>query len=342
MFEKLIINNFQCHRKLVLDFDEHITTIVGSSDHGKSASLRALYYLCTNSPSGVAFIRHGASDTKIHLKLSGSSIKRHRSRESTNLYILDGKSFTALRSNVPEEIAFLLNIIPDINFQRQQDPPFWFSKTPGEVSRELNQIINLGLIDKTLSNLASNLRQARATVSVSQDRLDKAKENRIKLRWVKEVHEDLVQLESQNSCVEELAQKLARIAGLEAEASRLKDVGMDALSVAQDAEKCIALWQDALALEGRLSTLSEAITSYQNLESKIKSDISSQDISNLEDAYEKYESLRIRLAKIDAAIREMQEAEENLCRARRSASESEKKIQNLNCPLCGQKMEKIH
>jgi len=52
MIKKLILKNFQIHKKLVLEFDEKITVIKGSNDSGKSSIIRAIYWIFYNQPTG--------------------------------------------------------------------------------------------------------------------------------------------------------------------------------------------------------------------------------------------------------------------------------------------------
>lgn len=55
---KLRIQNFQAHKDTTIEFDR-ITTIVGPSDIGKSAVLRALKWVAKNEPNGTSFVRDG-------------------------------------------------------------------------------------------------------------------------------------------------------------------------------------------------------------------------------------------------------------------------------------------
>lgn len=194
MLERLTIKNFQKHRKVVIEFDPGITTLVGESDVGKSSVLRALRWLAFNRPSGTAFIRAGEEEAKVRLRVDGSAITRHRGRGSANTFQVDGRTFRAFATDVPEAVRDLLNL-GEVNFQQQHDPPFWLTLSPGEVSRELNQIVNLGSIDASLSSIASELRKARATVEVSEGRLKEAKEREETLRWTVEAAEELAIIE---------------------------------------------------------------------------------------------------------------------------------------------------
>jgi len=57
MIKYLQIQNFQSHKDSLLEFDPGVNVIVGSSDSGKTAVIRALRWLVWNRPSGDAFRR---------------------------------------------------------------------------------------------------------------------------------------------------------------------------------------------------------------------------------------------------------------------------------------------
>jgi exonuclease SbcC len=225
MIEKLIIRNFQCHKRLKIEFDPLVTTIVGPSDVGKSAVLRALGWVTTNHPRGEAFIRDGADKATAILSVDGHKIKR--SRGSKNTYELDGSKFTAFGNATPDEIAAVLNL-SELNFQGQHDAAFWFSESAGEVSRQLNSIVDLSVIDSTLSNLSSALRKANAEERVTQARLDSAREDRKSLRSVKQADKALKKVEALGEKARDaafqralLAALLKKAAGHQAKAKRL-------------------------------------------------------------------------------------------------------------------------
>ena len=182
MLERIQLRNFQCHEDLRIVFDPQVTTIVGPSDVGKSAVLRALRWVAENRPSGDAFVRDGESTCSVSLWLNDRKVTRRKGK-GTNEILLDKQVFKAFGADVPEPIADLLNT-GDVNFQAQHDSPFWFSLTAGQVSRELNSVINLDMIDKTLSGVASSLRKARAVEDVCRDRLDETQKQIEELDWV--------------------------------------------------------------------------------------------------------------------------------------------------------------
>lgn len=183
VLERIEYQNFQRFKTYVLELDPHVTTIVGPTDHGKSTALRGLRWLCFNRPAGAAFIRFGADRSRVTLAVDGRAVRRKKKRQGGGAYTLDGKVYGAIGSSVPPEIEALLNV-GDINFQRQMDPPFWLSLSPPEVSRALNQVVNLGLIDRVLAAVAAEVRQATAALAVSEERLATARQRRQALAWV--------------------------------------------------------------------------------------------------------------------------------------------------------------
>lgn len=172
MIKSLVLKNFQKHKKLKLLFSPGITSIVGRTDSGKSSVMRALRWVSLNvNPRD--FIRNGSKEAVVVLKVLDSPdtptlIVRRKGR--SNVYKLNGKPFKAFGSKVPDRIGGVLNV-SDINFQRQHDPSFWLSSSGPEVSRQLNKVIDLSVIDSSLSKSAKLVRQSRERVNVSEERL---------------------------------------------------------------------------------------------------------------------------------------------------------------------------
>jgi exonuclease SbcC len=210
MLKSLTLKSFQTHKHLQIQFDQSIVCLTGESDSGKTACLRALRWLATNKPSGDAFLRHGDKDVEVTLEIDHHTITRAKGKEG-NLYSLDGKEFRAFGTSVPEEILSALNIDEGINFQGQLEAPFWFLKTPGEVSRELNKIVNLERIDAVLSLSASEVKKTKLTVEVSQERLDQARKEEDRLEWVEQAHQEY---QSILTLEEDIAFRRTRIASI--------------------------------------------------------------------------------------------------------------------------------
>ena len=194
MISKLQIKNFQAHKDLRLELHPNVTTITGASDVGKSSVMRALRWVCMNLPRGKAHIRAGAKAASVSILVDGKKITRRRSStDAENSYAINGSELVAFGADVPDEVVRTLQV-NSVNFQSQHDAPFWLSESPPEVSRQLNQIINLSIIDSSLSNVGKEVRRAKAEYEVSKKRLDEAHELCGDLEYVPELVEDFESL----------------------------------------------------------------------------------------------------------------------------------------------------
>lgn len=210
------LRNFQAHTCKDVELDPGITTLVGPSDAGKSAVLRALEHVMMNTQRGSGCVTTGKDSAKIHLRLDdGCKLTRATGKQS--YYKLDGELFKAFGVGVPAPIEDLLRVT-EINFQGQHDPVFWLSEKAGAVSKHLNGIVDLSAVDTSMSFVSLELRRARAKVGVIEERLEEARKD--KKRWahaqerarefkaLKSLRKELTQLREDR---DELAELIERI-----------------------------------------------------------------------------------------------------------------------------------
>lgn len=191
----ITIENFQSHEKTRLKLHQGINALVGDSDCGKSAVMRALLWCITNAPQGVAHVSNWAKNKKGDIKercevcvsASGGVVTRTRSKDENGYTLDDGsqdaRKFSALRTDVPAEVADALNIGP-VNIQRQLDPPFLISATPGEAARYINSLVDLQVIDEALSIVNGMNRDTANELKFSQAAQEKRQAELDALDWV--------------------------------------------------------------------------------------------------------------------------------------------------------------
>ena len=194
VLESIELRNFQAHEHRRVDFSPGVTTIVGPSDVGKTAIIRALRWVCQNTPQGTAFVRTGEPVADVRLCVDGHMIGRRRARTGDNVYDLDGREFKAFGYSVPDPIAAVLNV-SDVNFQDQLDQSFWLSLSAGEVSRQLNAVVDLTIIDSSLEEVNRRFRSASQLVETRKEILNKAKETKLGLDWVTDADAELKRVE---------------------------------------------------------------------------------------------------------------------------------------------------
>jgi hypothetical protein len=224
MLEKAVLYNFQIHQKKVIKFDPGVSCICGPTDAGKSSALRFLRWVMLNEVEDSSFTTHGTDSTTGKLWVDGNKIVRSKSK-STNRYSLNGKDFSSVRKDVPDEIARLLNV-DEGNFQQQFDSHFWLADTAGQVGRGLNKIVNLEAIDEAMAKAATKLRSVRSAVEISENRLDDAKRKAKDLEWVPLFASDLDKVEGLIEESEKVREK----------ASALRDLLEQATKVQEEAE----------------------------------------------------------------------------------------------------------
>lgn len=171
MFKAIEINNYQSHKHTVLDLHEGVNVVIGSSASGKTAIFRAIGWIKNNRPLSTRQLSRWIKDKgKLKGEASatlttkdGHTISRVRSKDENYYQIDDQEHFDAPKAQVPEEVTKLLNLT-EVNVQNQMDQPFLVSFTGPEVSRFLNNVIRMDIIDKTLSNAEKRKRQYRKKI----------------------------------------------------------------------------------------------------------------------------------------------------------------------------------
>jgi DNA repair protein SbcC/Rad50 len=255
MIERVEIRGFQKWKRLDVDF-ENMTTFMCPSDGGKSSVLRAIRWVLFNRPEGTSFINWDSDQAKVTLTIDGHRVTRKRSKK-VNCYVLDKqKTFKALKGAVPEEVAKILNVGP-VNYSSQFVQPFWFSDTPGQVAKSLNEIVNLDVIDSSLANAAAVLRKARAVEEFSRQRLAEARERKEALKWVEGLDADLRKAEA----------VAARLRAAEAKAEAVQELigrmeqaekGRKAVPDLTRLDGLVEAWKAASARETALNAMMKA------------------------------------------------------------------------------------
>lgn len=161
MINKIELQNFQSHQNTALQFHPNINIIIGQSDSGKTAILRALRWVLFNKPQGEALRSSWGGVTLVTAQIDENYISRIRS-DTKNSYKVNEQELKAIGADVPEHIKKIFNM-NDLNFQHQLDQPFLLSDTPGSVATHFNKIARLEMIDTAVQSVSKWLR------SISQE-----------------------------------------------------------------------------------------------------------------------------------------------------------------------------
>lgn len=283
VIESLLLQNFQAHTHKVVEFG-NITTIMGQSDRGKSAIFRALRWACLNALAGNEFIRHGASKARVVVYFHTQPrhryvLKRIRGHRNPNIYKLNGKVFRSFGTGkVPDVISKVLALSP-LNFQAQHDSPFWFSESAAEVSRQLNAVIDLSVIDDALTSIATEVRRSQERISIREEELEKQTKDLAELEKSR-VEERIASFKSlviAKDLLDKRVSREKRLTGRIAEWETL-DAAVSVPPPTKDLDQAYQSWKSWLEQEEHLHSYIQAIEQKQDLTRIRRNDLKTAEI----------------------------------------------------------------
>ena len=307
MINSLKISNFQSHRETELLLDDGLNVLVGSSDKGKSAILRAISWAVNNRPKGTSFIRKGSkSGCEVTLKLNGNTLSRFR-KGTNNQYVLDGEVFEALGSDVPPKISAILNFSP-INTQMQIDRHFLILDSPGSIAGQFNDVVHLDDVGEVVRGITKDLRAKEIRYDFLNMRLDSLEKSLANLSWLSFYEGVLVEEEKLKAEVEVLEGKISALKKFQSELS--------------EAEKL-----DSKADFPNVVSLKEAVGEVLDVIKEIRQeDVDKRSSEKLRKALK---SIEIKLADLDEKMKTTQ-------------ADQSKLLEELeNCPTCEQPLNPI-
>jgi len=281
MIQSIQLENFQSHENTMLDFSPGINAIIGPSDNGKTAVLRAFYWALYNRPGGNAFVSYwtkndkgnmtAKSYTAVTIKKSAGILKRFKTSE-VNGYEIDGVQLTAIRTEVPEQVDkfFLLG---KVNVQRQLDSPFLIGDTPGQAAAYLNELVSLDDIDKALSAASKKKREYTAAQKANAENIFELNQSLKKLSIVPELKNKITET---TDLAETLVSNLNKIKMIQESLSEYK-AKVEALKVhsrvtalRHELSELIRIKDKIEKTEKRCQTITQSLHSENNYNNIIK------------------------------------------------------------------------
>ncbi len=221
MITKIEIKNFQSHKNTVLEFDKGVNVICGESDNGKSAVIRAIRWVVENQPQGTEKINSNWNEDfkeplSVKLYTEKGYVERIRDKKRNGYNICkNGEEeivFDAIGKGVPKEVIDFLNV-SDVNFQFQLDPPYLLTKSAGEASKYLNEIVHLDSIDKIMSIADSDKRQLSSEQKIVETDIKKLEEELKNTEWVDEADNLYIRTKKLNGMVDNISVQVSELYG---------------------------------------------------------------------------------------------------------------------------------
>lgn len=259
--KQILIENFQSHARSELTFGPGLNVIIGPSDNGKSAVLRALRWALYNEPRGSEFVRSGARECRVTVTMSdGVQIVREllltksgasaRSRYLVRQPDQPEQVFEGFGLEVPAEVVKahgMPQVLLDtdkrvlLSLGSQLEGPFLLTESGSLRARALGRLLGVHVVDAAVRSTQRDLRSARLEVG----RLEKEV-----ARYDDELkpYEDIPEQESRLARAEEI---LAQVEQLQGRLTRL-----DAIRTQLEAAEGESIRVDAAL--ARLESVTEA------------------------------------------------------------------------------------
>ena len=184
------LTNFQSHKDTFIEFSEGLNCIIGTSDVGKSALVRALKWVLFNK-TPKDFITWGETKCSILITLSNEyAIERIRDNKQNTykLYFkgIEIETFENFGLEVPLKIKAVvgsLDLVLDtdkiinLNIRSQHDSLFLLSNEYSGTlkAKALNSLAGVHYIDAAIRDIVADTKQDKVSIEKGQIELDKLK-----------------------------------------------------------------------------------------------------------------------------------------------------------------------
>lgn len=353
MIKSISIQNFQSHVHTDLQFVDGVNCIVGSSDCGKTAIIRALRWAVTNRPSGDSIRSNWGGDTLCLVETEEGAVLRFKGKEDRyEVKIGEQRSIVlkAFGTNVPAEVAAFFNL-NEINVQSQLDAPFLLSESAGAVAAHFNKVAKLDRIDSATSNVNGWIRELTASARFKEGELEKLQGQLTEFDYIDKFEAELEVLEELQNNRIGLESARKRLAGsvkqLKQTKSSITELQSGVLSIEDEVNAVVDLIDGRDATDTMRDRLSDAITNLKRIDRRIAGrealvalEIPVFAVLNKRDVRE---AKAQQINKLDSLCGLLRDIEEDIGKLHMKLKKNEERFQEEmpeTCSLCGQYVEK--
>lgn len=345
LIKTLDLRNFQAHKILSLKFSRGLNVIKGTSGVGKSAILRAIFQLIDESIPWSVCQTWNTDDTSI--KLNGlvlgerCCIERiHSSKQ--NSVIIDGKEYDYVGKNAPELLQQKLNI-KEQNIQKQKNHWFLIDLKPSQLSKELNSVSGLNIIDASIHEIASRVRNAQTELRLLTGQAAVLEKEVHSLQYIEQMHimyKSVEEAEHTLTCVEDIQNALKYLnhqlkqylaqkknilpEGIEEDLQNLKVSYQKYTTARKEYLLCSEYYE-------KMSTLSSSLRTLTQNHSTVESEF-----NELAASFRTYASSSQKVKNLSAVLKQLQSFYQYKKEAKAALEEAMKEQSKIKiCPTCG-------
>lgn len=345
MINQLKLINIQSHKKSILDFHPGLNVIVGPTDSGKSAIIRALRWLAWNRPLGDDIRSDWGGKSKVSVTLDGGEIIS-KIKDDSQIYKHSEfeNPFKAFGTDVPEEIQKTLNLNM-VNLQMQLDPTFLLSMSEGEIAKYFNKIANLEKIDKGISFTNSGITRLNSSIKNKTEDLAKAEAKLTQFDELPKLEIELEVLEEMESKIEN---KQKSISSLEALINKIGEIeeeileSSEILAFEEEVDKLINSYGLIVVKNDEIEELQNLISDISEIDDEIAVNAFlvsvESDITNLINIKGSIDSKNTEIRTLSALVDRITSIDVEISTAKKELEKNQAIFdQNMPevCPLCG-------
>lgn len=352
MIKSLKIQNFQSHEHTTLNFSPGVNVIVGSSDSGKTAIIRALRWAVWNRPSGDSLRSHWGGDTICLVETEEGAVLRFKGKED-RYEIKRGEQrsvvFKAFGTNVPEEVATLFNI-NEINLQGQLDAPFLLSESPGAVAAHFNKIARLDQIDRGVQNVNSWIRELTSTKRYKEGEKEQLESRLSEFDNLEQFEQEVEVVEQLEERKKNLMQRLSKLQGLLNDLDGLNsriDKITPLLALEKDVDTALTLFGELREHEKKFIDLNKLVLNIEKLQTLENAEGSillyEKDVDNILRLFDEFHANERNTNTLSSLVNTITATDAKVNREQINVEKRQKEFDREMpdvCPLCDQPIKK--
>lgn len=221
--KKIELHNFQSHEYTEMEFDRGLNVILGNSDVGKTAILRAIKWALYNEPKGDYFIRQGEKEVSVKVTFSNGVVVERAKTQSKNSYFLVDSSGNEMRFegfgiDVPKEITDVTNMykVPldnsnnktILNIAEQLDGPFLLNEQASLRASAIGRLIGVNYVDDALRNVVRDNKRTNQEIVELRKNRDDLKEQLDEFSYIKDYKEKYEKITRIRNKIKDLQDRL--------------------------------------------------------------------------------------------------------------------------------------
>ncbi|HYF78693.1 MAG TPA: AAA family ATPase [Symbiobacteriaceae bacterium] len=284
---KVLIENFQSHARSELTFGRGLNVIIGPSDNGKSAILRAIRWALYNEPRGSEFVRSGARECRVTVTMSdGAEVVRELTltksgAPSRNRYLVKAAGadefqvFEGFGTEVPLEVIRahgMPQVLLDtdkrvvLSFGSQLEGPFLMAESGSLRARAIGRLLGVHVVDAAMRNTQRDQRTVKQETARLEQRLEQYDKDLAQYADIPEQEARLERAEALLTQAEALRARLARLEQVQEGLDRanreeiMLGARLAGLGDLPEAEAQVKRAEEAHRQEARLERLQQDLT----------------------------------------------------------------------------------